>query len=64
MFSLPEPVPHDELDAVLAAALRASMGSREASCFMASVAAAHLVNRMALAGIRVVRVPEDAGLTE
>jgi hypothetical protein len=56
----PEPVPDEELEAVLAAALRSSGGqlTRSAECFMATAAARHLVDRLALAGLRVVRFPD------
>jgi len=56
----PEPVPDTEVEAVLAAALRFSGGqiSRATECFMATVAARHLVDQMALAGLRVVRFPD------
>jgi hypothetical protein len=56
----PEPVPDAELEAVLAAALRSSSGqiTRAAECFMATAAARHLVDRLALAGLRVVRITE------
>ena len=60
MFDLsPEPVPDTEVEAVLAAALRASSGSltRTTECWMAAVAARHLVDRLALAGLTVVRYP-------
>jgi hypothetical protein len=52
-----EPVPDDELTAVLSAALGASGGqiTRPTACWMASVAADHPVSRMALAGLKVVR---------
>ncbi len=55
----PEPVPETEVEAVLAAALRSSSGSltRTTECWMASAAARHLVDRMALAGLTVVRYP-------
>jgi hypothetical protein len=55
----PEPVPDTELEAVLEAALRSSGGqiSRPTECFMATVAARHLVDRLALAGLHVVRFP-------
>jgi len=55
----PEPVPETEVEAVLAAALRSSAGTlnRPAECWMASAAARHLMDRMALAGLRVVRFP-------
>ncbi len=61
MFDIPlEIVPDDELESVLAAALRSSGGmlTRPAECFMATAAARHLVDRLALAGLRVVRFPE------
>lgn len=56
----PEPVPDDELEDVLAAALRSSGGqiSRATECFMATAAARHLVDRLALAGLHVVRFPD------
>lgn len=61
MFDItPEPVPDDELEAVLAAALRSSSGqlTRPTECFMATASARHLVDRLALAGLRVVRFPD------
>jgi hypothetical protein len=56
----PEPVPDAEVEAVLAAALRSSSGqiSRATECFMATTAAHHLVDQLALAGLRVVRFPD------
>jgi hypothetical protein len=56
----PEPVPDAELEAVLSAALRSSGGqiTRPTECFMATAAARHLVDRMALAGLYVVRFPD------
>jgi hypothetical protein len=57
---MPEPVPDAELEAVLAAALRASAGgqiTRPVECFMATATARHLVDRLALAGLHVVRFP-------
>jgi hypothetical protein len=56
----PEPVPDDELEDVLAAALRSSSGqiTRPTECFMATAAARHLVERLALAGLHVVRFPD------
>jgi hypothetical protein len=56
----PEPVPDAELEAVLTAALRSSGGqvTRFTECFMATTAARHLVDRLALAGLHVVRFPE------
>ncbi len=58
--SVLQPVPDDEVEAVLAAALRGAGGqlSRSTECFMASAAARHLVDRLALAGLRVVRFPD------
>ena len=55
----PEPVPDAEVEAVLAAALRSSSGqiSRTTECFMATTAAHHLMERLALAGLHVVRFP-------
>ncbi len=59
MFDLPEPVPDEELAAILTAALRSGGGriTRELSCVLAGIAADHLVDRLTLAGIRAVRVP-------
>lgn len=56
----PEVVPDDELEAILAAALRSSGGqiTRSTACFMATASARHLVDRLALAGLRVVRFPD------
>ena len=56
----PEPVPDAELEAVLSAALRSSGGqiTRSTECFMATAAARHLVDRLALAGLHVVRFPD------
>jgi hypothetical protein len=56
---IPEPVPEAELEAVLSAALRSSSGqvTRPTECFMATAAARHLVDRIALAGFHVVRFP-------
>ena len=56
----PEPVPDAELEAVLADALRSSSGriSRATECFMATASARHLVDQLALAGLRVVRFPD------
>ena len=55
--SFPEPIDDAELEAVLAAALRCSGGqlTRPTECWMASVAARHLVDQLALAGLTVVR---------
>ena len=59
MFDLPEPVPDDELAAILTAALRSGGGriTRALSCDLAGIAAEHLVDRLILAGVRAVRVP-------
>jgi hypothetical protein len=56
---IPEPVPETEVEAVLAAALRSSGSnlSRSTECWMAAAAARHLVDRLALAGLTVVRFP-------
>lgn len=62
MFDLPpEPISDEELESVLTAALRTSSGglTRTTECFMATAAARHLVDRLALAGLRVVRVPDQ-----
>jgi hypothetical protein len=59
MFDLPpEPVTDTELEAVLTAALRTSGDqlTRATECWMATVAARHLVDRLALAGFTVVRL--------
>jgi hypothetical protein len=55
--SFPEPIDDAELEAVLAAALRCSGGqlTRPTECWMATVAARHLVDQLALAGLTVVR---------
>ena len=55
-----ELVPDDELEIILRAALPASGGqlTRSTECWMASVVARHLVDQLALAGLRVVRFPE------
>jgi hypothetical protein len=55
--SFPEPIDDAELEAVLAPALRCSGGqlTRPTECWMASVAARHLVDQLALAGLTVVR---------
>ena len=58
MFDLlPEPVSDTELEGVLTAALRTSGGqlTRPTECWMATVAARHLVDQLALAGLTVVR---------
>ena len=53
----PEPIDDAELEAVLTAALRSSGGqlTRPTECWMATVAARHLVDHLALAGLTVVR---------
>ncbi len=61
MFDVaPQPVPDEEVEAVLAAALRSSGNqlTHATECFMAGAAARHLVDRLALAGLSVVRFPE------
>jgi len=57
---IPQPVPDNELEAILAAALRSSGGqlTRPTECFMATASARHLVDRLALAGLTVVRFPD------
>jgi hypothetical protein len=57
---IPEPVPDAELEAVLSSALLSSGGqiTRPTECFMATAAARHLVDRLALAGLHVVRFPD------
>jgi len=54
----PQPIDDAELEAVLTAALRSSGGqlTRSAECWMATIAARHLVNQLALAGLTVVRL--------
>lgn len=56
---VPERVADNEVEAVLAAALRSGSGglTRATECWMASAAARHLVDRLALAGYAVVRYP-------
>jgi hypothetical protein len=54
----PEPIPEDELAAILTAAIRDGRGgrmTREAALFLAGVSAEHLVERIGLAGLTVVR---------
>ena len=60
MFEIPaETVSDEELEAVLEAALRCSSGqlTRPAECWMATMVARHLADRLALAGLTVVRTP-------
>ena len=60
MFDLgPDPIPDTELEAVLTAALRASGGqlTRSVECWMATVVARHVADRLAVAGLHVVRYP-------
>jgi hypothetical protein len=61
-----EPLSDDELAAVLKAALRSGGGgiSRWTELEMGTVVAEHLVNRLAVEGLRVVRVPEGPPLTD
>jgi hypothetical protein len=50
----PEPIPDDELAAILAATILDGRGgsmTRDASMFQASVCADYLVDRLALAGV-------------
>ncbi len=65
MFNLPEPLPDEELEAALAAALRSGGGkiTRAMSCEMAGVVSEHLVTWLAMEGIRAVRVPHRLPLT-
>jgi hypothetical protein len=58
----PEPIPDDELAAILAAAILDGRGgsmTRDASMFLASVCADYLVDRLALAGVVAVRRASD-----
>jgi hypothetical protein len=54
----PKPIDDTELEAVLTAALRSSGGqlTRSTECWMATIAARHLVDQLALAGLTVVRL--------
>ncbi len=56
----------DEVETLLASALNASGGSltRETSCRMASLAARHIVNRFAPAGVMLVQKPMSIPLRE
>ncbi len=60
MFDFPEPVPDDELEAALTAALQSGGGkiTRAMSCEMADVVSEHLVTLLAMEGIQAVRVPQ------
>jgi hypothetical protein len=54
----PEPIPDDELAAILAAAIldgRAGSMTRDASIFLASMRNDYLVDQLALAGMAAVR---------
>ncbi len=66
MFNLPEPVPDEELEAALTAALRSGGGkiTRAMSCEMAGVVSEHLVTWLAMEGIRAVRMPHRLPLTD
>jgi len=57
--AMPEPLPEQEIEAVLAEALRGASGglSRTVVCYMATLVARHLVDHLALAGLSVVRYP-------
>jgi hypothetical protein len=60
----PEPLPDAELAAILAAAILDGRGgsmTRDASLFLASVCADYLVDRLALAGLVVVRAALSRG---
>ena len=56
----PKPIDDAELEAVLTAALRCSGGqlTRPTECSMATIAARHLVDQLALAGLSVVRLAQ------
>ena len=66
LFDLLEFIPDRELVAILDAALQAAGGrvSREASCDLAYIGAEHLLERLALEGVRVVRVPRSLPLKD
>ena len=66
LFDLPELVHDEELTAVLEAALRSGGGriTRALSCHLAGIAAEHLVDKMKVAGLRAVRVPERVPLKD
>ena len=65
LFPLDEPLDDADLEAVLATALRTAGGlTREAECWLATVCARSLANRLAILGLRVVRVPDRPPLTE
>jgi hypothetical protein len=61
-----EPLSDDELAAILKDALRSGGGgiSRWTESEMGTVLAEHLVNRLAVEGLRVVRVPDGLPLTD
>ena len=56
----------DEVEATLTAALQSGGGkiTRAMSCEMAGVVSEHLVNWLAMEGIRAVRVPQRLPLTD
>ena len=66
MFDFPEPVPDEELEAALTAALQFGGGkiTRAMSCEMAGVVSEHLVTWLAMEGIRAIRVPQRLPLTD
>ncbi len=52
-----QPVPDDEMTEALAAILRTSGSgpTREASCYLATISAEHLANRLAVSGYVLMR---------
>jgi hypothetical protein len=62
--SPPRPIPEDELVALLAAIIRQGCGylARDADLYLATVSAQHIADRMALAGLVVVRDDRHAEL--
>ena len=61
-----EPLDDDELATILREALRIGGGqiTRSTELFMVTVAAEHLVSRLAAAGLRVIRLPPGPPLTD